>query len=51
MLEYYKLALVRAGENKKIFRKVVRKALNELHEPHEKAALKDWFRGRLTEST
>ena len=46
MLEYYKLMLVRAGEDKDIFQKEVRRALEELEDPMDVLALKDWFKNR-----
>jgi hypothetical protein len=44
MLEYYKLALVRAGNNKRHFKREMRTALKELANPNERKALKDWFK-------
>ena len=46
MLEYYKLVLVRAGEDRSKFRQEVRRALVDLDDPEAKEALKKWFKNR-----
>ncbi|NNC82142.1 MAG: hypothetical protein HKN79_01070 [Flavobacteriales bacterium] len=47
MLEYYKLMLVRAGEDRREFQKELRKALADLEDPEAIASLKEWYKNRL----
>lgn len=47
MLEYYKLMLVRAGQDRATFKKELRKALVELEDPVQRESLRNWYKNRL----
>jgi|GEM_PF-5210629 len=44
MLQYYKLALVRAGQDTALFKREFRLALKNLQDPKDQLELKNWFR-------
>jgi hypothetical protein len=44
MLEYYKLALIKAGHDKQRFIQEFRNAMSELQCPEERRHLKVWFK-------
>ncbi len=46
MLEYYKLMLVRAGEDSRTFKRELKKALTDLDDPNAKESLRIWFKNR-----
>lgn len=46
MLEYYKLLLVRAGDDRIEFRRELRKALVDLGDPDSREELRSWFKNR-----
>ncbi|NND94032.1 MAG: hypothetical protein HKN45_04155 [Flavobacteriales bacterium] len=46
MLEYYKLLLVRAGEDRSKFKRELKRALCDLNDEEAIASLKDWFKNR-----
>lgn len=47
MLQYYKLALVRAGADSRLFKKELRRALKDLEDPNDREALRLWFRATV----
>lgn len=51
MLEYYKLMLVRAGEDRSQFKKEVRRAFSDLEDPTDRLALREWFKNRYQSMT
>ncbi len=49
MLQYYKLALVKAGSDAEMLKKELLLALEEIHNPQDKKDLWEWFKATVAE--